>query len=116
MPKEAKYFFIVSMDVEAKKEDLFNEVYDNEHVPYLYEVPGVVSVTRLEKTHLTMNLGGKRLNIVLEDEPKYTAIYEIAEPEVLVSEAWTEAVERGRWSSEVRPYTTNRRHVLRRVI
>ena len=116
MPKEAKYFFIVSMDVEAKKEDLFNEVYDNEHVPYLSEVPGVISVTRLEKDQLTMNLGGKQLNIVLENEPKYTAIYEITDPEILVSDAWTEAVERGRWSSEVRPYTRNRRHVLRRVI
>ena len=116
MSLQRKYLFIVSMDVEPGKEDLFNEVYDNEHVPYLLEVPGVIAVTRLEKERLTMNLGGKQLNIVLEDEPKYTAIYEISGPEVLVSAAWTKAVERGRWSSEVRPFTTNRRHILKRVI
>ena len=116
MSLQGKYLFIVSMDVESGKEDLFNEVYDNEHVPYLLEVPGVIAVTRLEKERLTMNLGGKQLNIVLEDEPKYTAIYEISGPEILVSGAWTEAVERGRWSSEVRPFTTNRRHILKRVI
>ena len=116
MSLQRKYLFIVSMDVELGKEHLFNEVYDNEHVPYLLEVPGVIAVTRLEKELLTMNLGGKQLNIVLEDEPKYTAIYEISGPEVLISDAWTKAVERGRWSSEVRPFTTNRRHTLKRVI
>jgi len=34
---------------------------------------------------------------------------------VLVSDAWTAAVERGRWPSEVRPFTTNRGHALYRV-
>ena len=116
MSLQGKYLFIVSMDVEPGKEDLFNEVYDNEHVPYLLKVPGVTAVTRLESEPLTMNLGGKQLNIVPEDEPKYTAIYEISGPEILVSDAWTEAVERGRWSSEVRPFTTNRRHILKRAI
>ena len=31
---EETYLFIVSMDVEPEKEALFNEVYDEEHVPY----------------------------------------------------------------------------------
>ena len=35
MPLKEKYLFIVSMDVSPEKEDLFNEVYDTEHVPYL---------------------------------------------------------------------------------
>ena len=116
MSLQGKYLFIVSMDVEPGKEGLFNEVYDNEHVPYLLKVPGVTAVTRLESEPLTMNLGGKQLNIIPEDEPKYTAIYEISGPEILVGDAWTEAVERGRWSSEVRPFTTNRRHILKRAI
>jgi len=34
--------------------------------------------------------------------PIYTAIYEIDDPQVLQSPQWAEAVERGRWSSEVR--------------
>jgi len=116
MAKEGKYLFVVSMDVDADKEDLFNEVYDKEHIPYLVEVPGVFSVTRLEKEPLTMSIGGEQRTIDMEDEPKYTAIYEIDSPDVLVSETWAAAVERGRWSSEVRPYTSNRRHVLRRVL
>ena len=41
--------------------------------------------------------------------------YEIETPDVLTSEAWAGAVEAGRWSGEVRPYTFNRSHVLRKV-
>ena len=33
MTKKSKYLFIASMDVESEQEDLFNEVYDKEHVP-----------------------------------------------------------------------------------
>jgi hypothetical protein len=35
---------IASMDIEPEKEDLFNEVYDTEHIPGILRVPGVVSV------------------------------------------------------------------------
>ena len=115
MPIESKYLFIASMDVAPEKEALFNEVYDQEHVPLLLKVPGVIAVTRLEAQPLTLSIGGERQTIVAEGEPKYSAIYEIESPEVLVSEAWAEAVEVGRWPAEVRPYTSNRRHVLRKV-
>jgi hypothetical protein len=50
------------------------------------------------------------------DGPAYTAIYELESPDVLASEAWGKAVEAGRWPAEVRPFTTNRRHVLAKVI
>ena len=33
MPFNAPYAFMVSMDVETDKEELFNEVYDEEHIP-----------------------------------------------------------------------------------
>jgi hypothetical protein len=48
--------------------------------------------------------------------PRYTAIYELASAEVLASAAWAQAVEAGRWPGEVRPFTTNRRHALAKVI
>ena len=46
MPITARYLFISSMDVDPDKEDLFNEVYDTEHIPNILKVPGVISVTR----------------------------------------------------------------------
>jgi hypothetical protein len=35
---------------------------------------------------------------------------------VLTSDAWAKAVEKGRWPAQVRPYTRNRRHTLRKVM
>ncbi|MCZ6603637.1 MAG: hypothetical protein O7C63_02810 [Alphaproteobacteria bacterium] len=116
MPATAKYLFFASMDVDPDKEDLFNEVYDREHVPNILQVPGVLSVDRLTVEPLTIRLGGEEKSVPYDNVPKHTAIYEIESPEVLVSDAWAAAVEAGRWPTEVRPYTRNRQHVLRKVL
>ncbi len=115
MPSSTRYLFTASMDVEPEKEALFNEVYDREHIPNLLEVPGVISVTRLTLEPLTISLGGEERRVVVEGEPKHTAIYEIESPDVLLSKEWAEAVEAGRWPDQVRPHTSNRRHILRKV-
>ena len=116
MPGKAKYLMIASMDVDPEHEAVFNEVYDQEHVPNLSKVPGVVSVTRYKRETLTMNIGGERKTIEIPNEPIYTAIYELESPDVLTSAAWDKAVEQGRWPSQVRPHTKNRRHVLVKVM
>ncbi len=104
--------FIASMDVDPDKEALFNEVYDTEHIPTLLKVPGVISARRYQRKPLTMMIGGERRTIAAEGEPKYAAVYELSSPDVLLSDAWASAVEAGRWPTEVRPYTRNRRHRL----
>jgi hypothetical protein len=116
MAGKANYVFTVSMDVDADKEAIFNEVYDTEHVPLILKVPGVVSAKRYKMVPLTMFLGGEKKTIVMENEPAYLAIYELESPDVLVSDAWAKAVEAGRWPAQVRPYTKNRRHVMRKLI
>ncbi len=112
MPLESRYLYIAAMDVTPEKEALFNEVYDREHVPMLAEVPGVISIARFRTRPVTMIMGGKRHTIVVEGEPQYKALYEIESPEVLTSEAWAKAVDQGRWPGQVRPFTSNHRHVL----
>ena len=112
MPIKSKYLLVASMDVEAEREALFNEVYDTEHVPALLKVPGVNSVVRGIKRELKMVMGGELRTITFEEEPKYTALYEVDSLDVLTSDVWAEAVERGRWPEQVRPYTKNRRHIL----
>lgn len=116
MPLSSNYLLIASMDVDQEHEAVFNEVYDKEHVPYLGEVPGIVSIARFQREDLTMIIGGEKRAIRIENEPKYTAIYELKGPEVLVSEAWEKSVEKGKWPAHVRPYTKNRRHVLLKLI
>ena len=115
MPISARYVFMVSMDVASEKEDLFNEVYDGDHIPNLLKVPGVLSVTRVRSEPFALMLGGEREEMPA-GSPRYTAIYELESPDVLASEAWGRAVEAGRWPGEVRPFTTNRRHALARLL
>src|SRR5262245_22850897 len=112
MSLQSRYLFTAAMDVEPAKEALFHEVYDKEHVPSLLQAPGVIAVARLKLEPLTMSIGGEKKTIVFENEPRFSAIYEVESPDVLVSAAWAKAVEAGRWPAEVRPYTKNRRHTL----
>jgi hypothetical protein len=116
MPVTAQYVFIVTMDVAPEKEVLFNEIYDREHVPCLLKVPGVHSATRLRTELAAVNIGGETKQLNGEGAPRYMAIYEIDSPDVLVSAAWAEAGEQGRWAAEVRPFTSNRHHVVRKVL
>ena len=110
MPVTAPYLFVVSMDVDPAHEDLFNEVYETEHIPYLLEVPGVLHAQRMKSAPFSVSIGGE----VMEKpaaSPRHTAIYELESPDVLTSPEWVAAVEKGRWPS-VRPHTSNRNHVL----
>jgi len=115
MPGKAKYVFIASMDVDPDKDAIFNEVYDTEHIPLILKVPGVVSARRCQTVPLNMIIGGEKKTIFAAGEPKYSAIYELESAEVLVSEGWAKAVDAGRWPGEVRPFTRNRRHVLKKL-
>src|SRR5512134_3692115 len=74
MPIQSRYLFSAAMDVEPAQERLFNEVYDQEHVPSLLTVPGVVAVSRYEMQPLRMSIGGQLRTIVIEGAPRYGAL------------------------------------------
>ena len=76
MPISSKYLFVVSMDVDADKEMLFNEIYDTEHIPNLLKVPGVRAVTRMAGEPFAVSIGGAEKKIA-HDGPRYTAIYDM---------------------------------------
>jgi len=111
-----KWIFTAAMDVDPDKEALFNEVYDREHIPLIRKVPGVISVTRLKLDTLRMTMGGETRTIDPKGAPRYSAVYELESPDVLVSPAFAKAVDEGRWPTHVRPYTRNRQHTLYQVI
>ena len=111
-----KWIFTASMDVDPDKEALFNEVYDTEHVPYMSKVPGVISVTRFKIDTLRVTLGGETRTVEPGNLPRYTCVIELENPEVLTSPAFAKAVDAGRWSTHVRPFTRNRHHTLHKVL
>ena len=115
MPIAGNWIFTASMDVDADKEALFNEVYDTEHIPHLSKVPGVVSITRAKSDTLRVSMGGET-KVVEPQSPHYACIVELESPDVLTSAAWAKAVDSGRWPTHVRPFTRNRHHTLHRVL
>lgn len=106
------FLMVAGMDVRPEHEDLFNDVYDTEHVPYLAAVPGVQFAVRYSGRALDMAIGGRTQRLGDGTEPRFYVVYGLSGPEVLVSDAWGRAVEAGRWPELVRPHTTNRRHIL----
>ncbi len=78
MEKRVKYLYVVRLDANLEKDKQFNEWYNNEHIPALLKVPGVISANRFTS---------------LEGTPKYIAIYELENPNIRTSEAWKKAVE-----------------------
>lgn len=117
MHPKATHVFTASLDIDPAKENLFNEIYDTEHVPFLLKVPGVLAVTRVtSEPGASMRIDGQEKALIAEGEPKYSAIYELESAEVLLSDAWAKAVDRGRWPNEIRPYIRARRHTLKKIM
>ncbi len=114
MPFTGRWIYTAAMDVDPDKEELFNEVYDQEHLPALVRVPGVVSATRFKLDTLRITMGGETRTVDSKGDPRYVCIFEIDDPEVLTSAAFAQAVDAGRWPTQVRPYTRNRHHTLHR--
>jgi hypothetical protein len=116
MPITGKWIFTAAMDVDPDKEAIFNEVYDQEHIPLITKVPGVISATRVKLDRLRITMGGETKTVDPHGAPRYAAIYELESPDVLVSPAFAKAVDHGRWPTQVRPYTRNRHHTLYKVM
>ena len=68
MPIQSRYFFCAAMDVTSDKEAAFHEVYDNEHIPLITKVPGVVAAVRFKTEELTMIIGGEKKKMVVETD------------------------------------------------
>ena len=92
------YVFWVMMDVEPHREALFNDLYDNEHLPLLLKVPGSVNAVRYRTT--------------AAGQPRYLCAYEVERTDLPMSKLWNDTSDIGRWKPEVRPYTYNKHYIV----
>ena len=81
--------------------------YDTEHVPFLKQVP-------MQGEPFRHQIGGEAI-AKKHEAARYTAIYEIDSPDVLMSPEWRVQGEKGGWVKEVRPFTKNRSHAVYKV-
>ena len=98
MSIEAPYLYVVRMDIEPEKEIEFNDIYDNEHIPIILKVPGVLSASRFKCES--------------DEKPQYLAIYELIDSNIPNTPEFLAAVESGRWPTQIRPFTKNRSRVV----
>lgn len=89
---DAAALFAVWMNVDAEHDAEFNRWYDEEHLPGLAAVDGVLSARRF-KTR--------------EAQPTYLSVYHLASPEVRGSTAWKKVVDTP-WTERIRPLMKNR--------
>jgi len=82
----SNYIHIAQIDVPPEHEAEFNRLYDEEHVPRITSVPGVISGRRYK-----LNAGARG------EIPRYLAIYELESPDIPQSKAWEEAAETPNW-------------------
>ncbi len=91
------YVFWVMMDVEPHREALFNDLYDNEHLPLLLKLDGCVNAVRYRTA--------------TQGEPRYLCAYEVTRADLPMSKLWNETSDIGRWKPDVRPYTYNKKWI-----
>jgi len=89
--RAAPYVLTVRLETDAVHEVEFNEWYNTDHLPALVSVPGVYAARRYRATH---------------GEPRYLAVYELANRELLRGEAWKTAAN-SEWTLNMRPYFKN---------
>ncbi|MDR3531209.1 MAG: hypothetical protein P4L90_11745 [Rhodopila sp.] len=88
-PAGAGALLVASMNVGAETEAEFTDWYNNEHLPQLCAVPGV--------------LGGRRFRATdIESERRYLSLYHLRDVGVSRSDAWAEAANTP-WTERMRP-------------
>jgi len=91
MGSKKQILLIIRTDVVPEMEEEFNHWYDEEHIPRLLAVPGVIWAKR------GINIGNGQ---------KYIAIYEHENPEVQHTSAYRDALET-EWTQRIRPHLRN---------
>jgi hypothetical protein len=77
MSERAKYLYITIKDVDPEIEEEYAKWMNEEHMPDLLTVPGIIRALRY------VSHGG--------GSPKHMAVYEMASPDIPKGEAWSHA-------------------------
>lgn len=77
---------LVMIDVDPEHEEEFNRWYNEEHLPERLSCPGFLS--------------GRRF-VALEGGPKYLALYDLENPEVLQSESYQKIFGPSEWTKRI---------------
>ena len=98
-PDNAGALMLAAYNVKPEADADFQAWCNEEHLPSLAKVPGVLCARRFRAT---------------EGGPKYIWVFHLTQPEIQASAEWKTAIDTP-WSARIRPQTSERtRYVLRR--
>ncbi|MBI3964965.1 MAG: hypothetical protein HY329_04950 [Chloroflexi bacterium] len=100
-PAEGKILLVAMLVPRPDREEEFNAWYDTEHLPALKSIPGFLSARRFR---------------ALEGEPRYLALYDVADYSVFGGEAYKTKRE-SPWADRIRSQLASRvRNVYERIL
>lgn len=95
-PSGAGGLLVNAMNVAPEHEAEFNEWYDNEHIPALRAVPGVMAARRFKD---------------MKGTHRYLALYHLENPDVASGAAW-KAAAASEWTDRLRPHFRDHLRIL----
>jgi hypothetical protein len=93
----APYSMIITFEIDPKDEAEFNDIYDNDHIPTILQLPGLVEVIRFKDAK--PNEKGFLV---------YSAIYFTTTENLHETPEWKKLSDTGRWMPVIRPKVKSR--------
>ncbi len=88
----AAFWMMVTFEIAPEDESEFNDIYDNDHIPNILKLPGVIEIIRFRDA--SANEKGFLV---------YSAIYFLAQENLHQTPGWTTLSDLGRWAPVIRP-------------
>lgn len=93
----APFCMMITFEIAPEDESEFNDIYDNDHIPNILKLKGVIEVIRFKDA--APNEKGWLV---------YSALYILAQENLHQTAQWSELSDRGRWAPVMRPKVKSR--------
>jgi hypothetical protein len=93
----APYCMMITFEIAPADEAEFNDIYDNDHIPNILKLPGVLEIIRFRDA--APNEKGLLV---------YSALYLLARENLHQTPEWSALSELGRWAPVIRPKVKSR--------
>ena len=93
----APFCMMITFEIAPQDEAEFNDIYDNDHIPNILKLKGVIEIIRFKDAE--PNEKGWLV---------YSAIYFLARENLHLTAEWKELSDLGRWAPVIRPKVKSR--------
>jgi hypothetical protein len=95
-PETAGGVILVSMNVDAEREDEFNDWYNTEHIPHFNRLAGVIAARRFRS---------------IDGDPRYVALYHVEDTSIYATPGWM-AANQTPWILRMRRFQRDRTYFM----